>query len=66
LGHQRLSLSSRLYRSINARSAIAVPDAEINWTYFWNLTLLRRRGKSPLVMESIVDGYCRSQRGVMP
>src|SRR4051794_10305086 len=38
LGHQRLSFSRYLYRSINTRSrssAIAVPDLEIDWTCFW-------------------------------
>jgi hypothetical protein len=30
------------------------------------LTLQRRRGKSPLAMESINDRYCRSLRGVTP
>jgi hypothetical protein len=32
----------------------------------WRLTLQRRRGKSPLAMESINDRYCRSLRGETP
>jgi hypothetical protein len=43
-----------------------VPDAEINWSNLWKMTLQRRRGKSPLAIESIDDRYCRSPRGVMP
>jgi hypothetical protein len=35
-------------------------------TMLWRLTLQRRRGKSPLAMESINDRYCRSLRGVTP
>jgi hypothetical protein len=67
LGHQYHPCY--LYRSVNSRSwrsAIAVPDAEINWSNFWKMTLQRRRGKSPLAIESIDDRYCRSPRGVMP
>ena len=69
LGHQCLSLSRHLYRSINTRnwrSPIAVPEPEIDWTILWRVTLQRRRGKSPLAIESTEDGYCRSPRRVMP
>jgi hypothetical protein len=69
LGHQCLSLSHHFYRSINARSwrsAITVPDPEIDWTIFWKVTFQRWRGKSPLAIESIDDRYCRSPRRMMP
>jgi hypothetical protein len=69
LGHQRLSVSRHLYRSISTRSrssAIAVVDSETDWTMLWRVTLQRRQGKSPLAIESIDDCYCRLPRGVMP
>jgi hypothetical protein len=66
LGHQFLSISRYLYRSINnRRTEIAAPDAEIHWTNFWKMTLQRRQGKSPLAMESIDACYCRLPRGVI-
>jgi len=52
--------SRDLYRPINNRirhTEVAAPDAEINRTNFWKMTLQRRRGKSPLAMESINDRY---------
>jgi hypothetical protein len=39
---------------------------EMDWTNLLKMTSRRRRGKSPLAMESINDRYCGSPRGVIP
>src|ERR1700751_1348752 len=61
LGHQCVSLSHHLYRSINTRSwrsVIVVPDLEIDWT----MLLENDLEKLPLDIESINNRYCRSPR----
>jgi hypothetical protein len=35
-------------------------------TMLWKVTLQRRQGKSPLAIESIIDGYCRLPPRVIP
>ena len=68
LGHQCLSFSRHLYRSINTRVGVAPSRRlilKLIGPCFWKMTLQRWQGKSPLAIESIDDCYCRLPRGVI-
>jgi hypothetical protein len=53
-------------RLLNPASRVGRCTESFGTTMLWRMTLQRRRGKSPLAIESIDDRYCHSPCGVMP